>query len=892
MAASTGRRIEVAVFAVLWTGLAALPVLAGGIVAALALPVAGILCLVAVRTGVRAHRPGRPGVWYILGGALSAVLLGGTVYGVAPGLLLRYPGIAALAFLLGNVALLVGIAWIGHCLSVRAEEAHLLDAAILVVAGGAMLWILVFEPIFTSGSPGDLIRVAAVAHPALNALLIAFVLHLFLVNPRRPLALWGIGGAVVSSGIPGLTQAVVLGRGIPLNPSAFEVGWICAAALLGLAALHPSMRAVTEPGAVFPYSLGRARALLLGAALLACPATVIVNTELLGRPFGPVELIVPSFLVTTLVLVRLRRLFLEKERSERDVAAREHRFRRLVEHQSDHVLVVGRDGTVTYQSPSLTKILGYASDALVGGSAVRLLPPGEHPVWRDMMDRVLRHAGAAVRGSLRGISAEGAVREFEATLTGLAEAAGDGVVVVLHDVTERERFVAQLRRQALHDPLTGLANRALILDRAEHLLAAARRTHTPVGALFIDLDHFKGINDSLGHEAGDQLLVSLAGRLQRAVRGGDTVGRMGGDEFVVLFSAGSEAPERVAERIREVLHPPVQLGGRPYPVAASIGIAVASAGSAGDLLRDADIAMYRAKAAGRNRYVVFRPEMRVAARERLQLELDLRAAVAEGQLGVVYQPAVDLTTLTAIGIEALLRWNHPSRGLLSPGEFVPLAEESGLIVDIGRWVLHTACRAAAGWASAAGPLAVSVNVSARQLESDRLVQDVMAALAESGLAAERLILEITESAIMRDPEGAAGRIRALKALGVRVAVDDFGAGYSSLNYLRHLPVDVLKIDMSFIASMQASRTAGAVVHALVQLGKALHLEVVAEGVEAESQLTALRRERCDIAQGYLFAHPLEASGLERFLGEWRLGRPTDPANPESWSTRPAGADPV
>lgn len=850
---------------------------------------AGALGLAAAAHGVRAHRPRFPLVWLLLGGGLGLVLLAGAASQALPGLLSARPGFLALAFLLGQGAMAAALAWACRCLEVPADEAKALDAAILLVAVGTLLWVLAFDPIVSSGRVADLLALSALTRPVASAALAAGAVHLLLTHPRRPRALLGMSGAALAVALPPLLAAVLGAPRAPWLAPLTGAGLAGAPLLLGLAALRPGMRDATAPAPALPYKLDRLRTLLLGAALLAGPAAV-VRSVALGWGFEPAELLLPSGLVTVLVLIRLRRLFLDKERTERDLASREHLFRRLVEHQSDHLLVVRRDGRIAYQSPSLTRILGYAPKALLGAPASRILPPGQDAVWAELLRRSLGTPETAVAGRLEALAACGEPRAFEATLNAVREgAAGEDVVVVLHDVTERERFEEQLRRQALHDPLTGLANRALVLDRAEEMLTAPRRGAGQVGALFVDLDHFKAINDSLGHEAGDELLVSLAERLQRAVRAGDTVGRMGGDEFVILFESDAAGSERLAGRICQMLSVPVELGGRPYPVTASVGIALAAGGSAGDLLRDADIAMYRAKAAGRNRCVFFSPEMREAAQDRLRLELDLRAALAEQQLSLAYQPAVDLDSLSVIGIEALVRWEHPQRGPLSPGEFIPVAEESGLIADLGAWVLREACRAAAGWGGTAGPLAVSVNVSARQVESDELVAQVTEALEGSGLAPWRLVLEITESAIMRHPEGAARRIAALKALGVRVAVDDFGSGYSSLNYLRHLPVDVLKIDMSFIAAMQGSPTAAAVVHALVQLGKALGLAVVAEGVEAESQLAALRREHCDIGQGFLFARPLAASELEGFLREWPAGRPRALPAAARWSPDPADA---
>jgi diguanylate cyclase (GGDEF)-like protein len=431
----------------------------------------------------------------------------------------------------------------------------------------------------------------------------------------------------------------------------------------------------------------------------------------------------------------------------------------------------------------------------------------------------------------------------------------------------------ELRHQALHDALTGLPNRALVLDRVEQALARAHRGNTPLAVMFLDLDGFKAVNDTYGHAAGDALLRAVSARLTGTLRETDTVGRLGGDEFVVLAEAASLAmgPEVIAERIQAVLAEPFRIGGdgaEPITIRthASIGIAVGLRASADDLLRDADVALYEAKAAGKDCYVLFAPEMQEALQDRLELETDLRAAAGTEQLFLVYQPTIDLRTEAITGVEALLRWQHPTKGLVMPDAFIPLAEETSLIVPIGRWVLLEACRQAASWQDRGHPLSVAVNVSGRQLDHDTdLVADVQAALTASGLKPHMLTLEITETMLMRDATRSAAQLHDLKRLGVRVAIDDFGTGYCSLAYLQQFPVDALKIDRSFINGIASSPEAGALIHTLVQLGKTLGIETYAEGIEERSQLQHLQREQCDSGQGYLFARPLSPEALEALL---------------------------
>jgi diguanylate cyclase (GGDEF)-like protein len=428
-----------------------------------------------------------------------------------------------------------------------------------------------------------------------------------------------------------------------------------------------------------------------------------------------------------------------------------------------------------------------------------------------------------------------------------------------------EEKTGQLRYQALHDALTGLPNRALIMDRAEQMLVHARRDGIDASAMFIDLDGFKGVNDTFGHPVGDELLRVVAARIKGVLRETDTIGRLGGDEFVVLVQGGADL---IAQRILAVLREPFDLGaGNPVTITTSIGIATGDREAARDLLRDADIALYEAKGAGRNRIAEFRHEMHIAAHDRLALDNDLRGALARRELFLVYQPILDLETGHVKAAEALLRWQHSTRGLVPPTEFIALAEESGVIVEIGAWVLETACEQAAQWTAAGWPIKVSVNVSARQLDDPGLLRAVRHALNRSGLDPDQLILEITETALMRDAENAADVLGELTASGVHIAIDDFGTGYSSLAYLQQFPVDALKIDRTFIAASSHSPESEALIQTLVQLGRSLGLRTVAEGIEDIPQLERLQELGCDRGQGYLFAPPLEAAALERFLAD-------------------------
>ncbi len=460
-------------------------------------------------------------------------------------------------------------------------------------------------------------------------------------------------------------------------------------------------------------------------------------------------------------------------------------------------------------------------------------------------------------------------RSLNVTLVRMCESFESDRQRAEEELTRRQQELAFL---ATHDALTGLPNRTLILDRVEQVLMRARREQTPVAALFIDLDDFKAINDSFGHAAGDELLRAVASRLTAVVRNSDAVGRLGGDEFVVIASDLSLAsgPELIAERLLAALDQPFKLAASraPLRMTASIGIASGDRESPGDLLRDADIAMYQAKWDGRHRYAVFESGMQTAVQTRMELEIDLRAALENEEFFLVYQPTFKLHDMSATGMEALIRWRSPTRGVVQPDDFIPLLEDTGLIVAVGRWVLREACHQGVIWRDAGYPIGIAVNVSARQIDVDEFPAELQRILDETGLDPASLTIEITETALMRDIEQTAERLTAVKELGVKIAIDDFGTGYSSMAHLQRFPVDALKIDRSFIAQMTHNMEGQTILRTLVQLGKALSIETLAEGIEQSHELTLLQDERCDSGQGFLFARPLDEADTAAFLALW------------------------
>jgi diguanylate cyclase (GGDEF)-like protein len=532
------------------------------------------------------------------------------------------------------------------------------------------------------------------------------------------------------------------------------------------------------------------------------------------------------------------------------------------------------------EGPAVAREVGEESWRIFGRLAAQRAAPLNEVTkrclrWRDAADAVVR--GAAAELELPA--------EVLAQALGMLQRSLDVTLVRMCQSFESERHRAQqeLTRQqqeleflATHDPLTGLPNRTLILDNVEQMLARSRRKHTPVAALFVDLDNFKSINDTLGHGCGDELLRAVTERLKGVVRDTDALGRLGGDEFVVVAEGVSlrQGPGPIAERLLQALGQPFELGGQDghcLPVTASVGIAMGVRKSAEELLRDADIAMYQAKWAGKNRYVVFEAGMQEAVMRRMELEMDLREALGKDEFFLVYQPTFDLQSMRPTGMETLIRWKHPTRGVVQPDDFVPLLEDTGMIVEVGAWVLREACRQGAVWRAKGYPVGLAVNISAIQLERETFVSEVQDALADSGLDAGALTLEITETTIMSDSEETAARLAVIRQLGVRVAIDDFGAGYSSLKYLQRFPVDILKIDRSFVSRLMQEPDGEKLIRTLVQLGKSLSIETLAEGIEQSSVLSLLREENCDSGQGFLFASPLNLAASESFLRAWATG---------------------
>jgi len=550
-----------------------------------------------------------------------------------------------------------------------------------------------------------------------------------------------------------------------------------------------------------------------------------------------------------------------KEERDAELQSREEWFRALVQHASDLVVVVGADYRVRYTSPSVTTLLGYSIDANVFTPEV--LHPDDAEAALGFFVDIAARPGATGEHEVRLQHADGTFRCFEVSVMNrLGDRDVQGLVCNLHDVTERRRVEEALQHQAYHDALTGLPNRASFLEHLERARRVAEREQHSLAVLFLDVDRFKLVNDSLGHETGDRLLVDVAERLEHTVRPGDVVARFGGDEFTVLLAVADAADAvRVAERITDMLQRPVTVGGRDLVVSSSIGIALSHAGAdePSDLLRQADLAMYVAKEKGRSRWELFDAASAPHVVERLELEGDLWRALEREELVVHFQPEVLLTDERVVAAEALVRWNHPRRGFLAPGEFVPFAEESSLICSIDRYVLARACHWARQWSDERSPndrIVVSVNLSPRFVRQPDAVSDITGIVRAAGVDPRCLQLEITERTALTDVEHTVATLHALRTMGMRVAIDDFGTGYSSLGYLKRLPVDVVKLDRSFVEGMDTAESDVAIVQAVITMGHALGMKVTAEGVERAEQAVRLAALGCDTAMGWYWSPSL------------------------------------
>lgn len=804
--------------------------------------------------------------WTSLACALALYLVGESIgaaswlSGVDP-----FPGPADFFYSGFYLALPAAAIFLIRAAAVRVPWIQLsMDAAIFAVGFGAFFWFLVLHPAAQQHEASVLKQVLSQTYLTLDCVLLLMLGVLLLTGSgnlggqRVPLLLLS-GFATMFAG--DIVWSLAKMRGYYLPGDSSEVIYLVCYVPLAAAARVQLKWMAAPPPASSQNADALARTLPYAAMLAAFLMLVYLSGGDVSGPANMMTMVV--FALTLLLMVRqsvvLRGDALVRERR----AARmvEDRYASLIANASDVIMIVGADGVLRFASPASERTLGLTPAEITGRCLPDLWAGEDAQKLRAFLAEVAATPAGSTVGPVELRVERGAKRYVVETVGSnlTQDQAVQGLALNFRDISERKALEEQLRQLAFHDPLTLLANRNLFRDRVQHALAIGQRGPNCLAVMFLDLDNFKNINDSLGHDAGDRLLQAVAHRILQTTRSSDTVARLGGDEFAVLMEGVERSSEvgRVADALIAALNVPFQLDGREVRVGASVGVAISAAeASAEALLSNADIAMYHAKAAGKNRHVSFQPQMQALLHERLRLEADISRALANQEFFLEYQPIVDLGTRSLLGVEALVRWRHPEAGVLMPGRFIQVVEESGQIVKLGRWVLRQACRDLCAWrrsiAGGAG-LRLAVNISGRHLQHGELVHDVAQALAESGLEPGNLVIELTESTIMYNTDANLERFHSLKALGVRLAIDDFGTGYSSLSYLHRFPIDILKIDRSFVTSLTNSDNGPELARAVITLGETLGLETVAEGIELEPQVAALLALGCVAGQGFLFA---------------------------------------
>jgi diguanylate cyclase (GGDEF)-like protein/PAS domain S-box-containing protein len=830
-------------------------------------PAIGWSSVAAMLLGVRLHRPDGRAAWYLLTGGVAVFIIGDNLFSGSQFLLHAvpaFPSFVDVVYLLMYPLLITGLVLLVRKRSPGRDLASVLDACIITVGVGLVSWVLLIVPYFRSADMSWMGRLTAVSYPLGDVALVAVAVRLVVGSGRRPRAFWLLAGSL----LPLLAADSLYGfmnlAGTWHEHNPVDIGWMAFYVGWGAAALHPSMRELSVRSVVASRANIRRLVLVCSAALI--PPAVLVAEQALGPIQDAAAIALTAAVLFMLVLARTTGL-------AREVADthNEQRFQALFENASDAVIVIDGFGRVKYATPSTKRVLGEDAGTLLG----RLLPEVLCGTDERELSVLLSMTGVSTMVEWQHLRADGTCRDIEVVIADLrGDARIDGLVLTMRDISERKILDSELRHQALHDTLTGLPNKSLFDDRVGNALGRAGRRQSEVAVLFLDLDNFKLVNDSLGHPAGDELLVAVAARLGSALKSGDTVARFGGDAFVVLLEdIDANAAEVVSARLLESLREPFALGDEEVPLDASIGIAVGRAGDCTprQLLRDADLAMYVAKRNGRGRSERFAPEMHEQAMRRLAVASELPTAILDGQLVLFYQPIVDVSTGRILGAEALVRWNHPQRGLIMPDEFIPIAESTGVVVPLGVWVLGEACRQTSEWRRAGlveHSYYVSVNLAARHFKDRSVIDDIVHALTEADLPACALLVEVTEGGLMDDVDPG-GVLRELRDLGIRLAIDDFGTGYSSLGRLAEFPVDVVKIDKSFIDRLIDDADGETMVRAVVALSHELGMKSVAEGVETEEQAVALTRLGCTIAQGYFFARPMPSDVMTAGLEDTR-----------------------
>lgn len=832
---------------------------------------AAVCCLVA---GLRMHGR-RRFAWLMLGASAAVWGIGSgawAYYEVLRGEAVPYPSLADVGYL--SAVPLAAVALIAFFRRGEASVRHLLDG--LLVAGGllAVSWATVIGALFASHSGGELENALGLAYPIGDVILLTLALSLL----RAARGEWRLALVLISSGILIYSVADSLFTylttiGVYGTVNGMDVMWVVGYYLIGIAALVPSGqpespfdRRWSTVSVVLPYGFVAIALLVAVAVNLHGGLTTFYVWD--GRGLLGVLLVRQAI---TLRENRQLNRHLEERVAERtrELASRERHFRALIQRSTDSTTVLDSDGVIAYQSPAIKPFLGYRASEVVGQPFAMLLQPEDAVRLQSVISDLTTGQDRSASLELQLEHRDGTARVGEATLTNLlGDADVGGVVVNMRDVTMRIRLREELAHNTVHDGLTGLPNRTLFNERLAHALRKNKRMKSATTVMFVDIDHFKTVNDTKGHAVGDAVLVAAATRIESCVRVSDTVARLGGDEFGIILEGVSERARAVARRVVEAMQAPVHTGQGEVIASVSVGVAAATpSDDVETLVRHADTAMYQAKARGRNQLALYDPATHAQMLDEMQLQSDLRVALQREELRVHFQPIVDLDSGSVVGGEALLRWQHPARGLISAGEFITAAERSGTMRDIGRWVLGEACRLASPWFCEGGPALdwISVNISAVQLADVALIADVSAALESSGLAPHQLVLELTESGLMSAHDKARAFLAAVRDLGVRIAVDDFGTGYSSLSNLEQFPIDILKVDTSVVNSASARGELSAVARTILDLSRNLHVQAIAEGIERVEQAQTFMERECRLGQGFLFARPLPPDDFEEYI---------------------------
>jgi diguanylate cyclase (GGDEF)-like protein/PAS domain S-box-containing protein len=798
--------------------------------------------------------------WWSLAAALTLYLIGDLI-GMGYWLAGRdpFPGPSDIFYCAWYLPLAAAALWLIRAAAVRLSWVQLsLDATIFVLGFGAFFWFFVVQPAAMHADLGLLKEALSEAYLALDSFCLLLLGVLLLTDSGNPggwrvplLLLSGFATMFIGDILWSLAKV----RGYYLPGGLQDVMYLVCYLPVAVAG-REQIRTLARPS---PESSRRSGALARSLPYAAMAAAFLALMDLSrGGLGGQANLMIGVVFALTLLLMFRQAVVLRM--------AEEH-YASLVANATDVIMIVGADGAVRFASPATVRTLGLKPEEITGKSLAELWGGADGVRLRNFLHEIARTPSGVV-GPVE-LHVERLSRVVEAVGSNLSgDPAVRGLALNLRDITERKVLEEKLRQLAFHDPLTRLANRNLFRDRVQHALTRTPRDGTCAAVMFLDVDNFKNINDSLGHDAGDRLLQAVAQRIAQMCRSSDTVARLGGDEFGVLLE-GLPTPaeaQSVADALIESLGAPFALEGRQVRVTASVGIAYSGTDTAAEtLLSNADLAMYHAKAAGKNRHATFQPRMQTLLQERLRLEGDIDRALTRQEFFLEYQPIVDLGNRMILGVEALVRWRNPETGVLMPASFIPVLEESGQIARLGRWVLMQACRDMCAWRqgiAGGASLRLAVNISARHLQHGELVHDVLEALEGSGFEAGNLVIEMTESTMMYDTGVNLERFHRLKALGVKVAIDDFGTGYSSLSYLHRFPIDILKVDRSFVTGLSSSSDGPELARAVITLGESLGLETVAEGIEHESQVEALLALGCVAGQGFLFS---PARALEQLL---------------------------